>query len=80
MHAAADACITRSLSLCFAAAMFSCCLCLPPAILDKQKGGLEKNLGIGKLTPFEEQMVKEAIPELKASIKKGEEFVARTAK
>jgi malate dehydrogenase len=37
-------------------------------------------LGLGKLTPYEEQMVKEAIPELKASIKKGEDFVARTAK
>ena len=40
-----------------------------------QKKGLEKNLGIGKITPFEEKMIAEAIPELKASIKKGEEFV-----
>lgn len=40
-----------------------------------QKKGLEKNLGIGKITPFEEKMIAEAIPELKASIKKGEDFV-----
>ncbi|KYO31988.1 malate dehydrogenase, mitochondrial [Alligator mississippiensis] len=39
------------------------------------KNGIEKNLGIGKITPFEEKMVAEAISELKASIKKGEEFV-----
>ncbi|CAD7676723.1 unnamed protein product [Nyctereutes procyonoides] len=37
--------------------------------------GIEKNLGIGKISPFEEKMIAEAIPELKASIKKGEEFV-----
>lgn len=40
-----------------------------------QKKGLEKNLGIGKVTPFEEKMIAEAMPELKASIKKGEDFV-----
>ncbi|KAJ7309016.1 hypothetical protein JRQ81_008301 [Phrynocephalus forsythii] len=38
------------------------------------KNGIEKNLGIGKISPFEEKMVAEAIPELKASIKKGEDF------
>lgn len=38
-----------------------------------QKKGLEKNLGIGKITPFEEKMIAEAIPELKASIKKGKD-------
>ncbi|XP_070591248.1 malate dehydrogenase, mitochondrial [Erythrolamprus reginae] len=38
------------------------------------KNGIEKNLGIGKITPFEEKMVAGAITELKASIKKGEEF------
>ncbi|NXU55160.1 MDHM protein, partial [Turnix velox] len=38
------------------------------------KNGIEKNLGIGKITPFEEKMVAEAMAELKASIKKGEEF------
>jgi len=42
------------------------------------KNGLEKNLGLGKLTAYEEKMVKEAIPELKASIKKGEDFVANS--
>ena len=45
---------------------------LPPLF---QKKGIEKNLGIGKVSPFEETMIAEAIPELKASIKKGEEFV-----
>lgn len=39
-----------------------------------QKNGIEKNLGIGKITPFEEKMVAEAMSELKASIKKGEDF------
>ncbi|XP_045613453.1 malate dehydrogenase, mitochondrial [Procambarus clarkii] len=38
--------------------------------------GMEKNLGIGKLTPFEAKLVENAITELKASIKKGEDFVA----
>ncbi|GAB0198134.1 malate dehydrogenase, mitochondrial [Grus japonensis] len=38
------------------------------------KNGIEKNLGIGKISPFEEKMVAEAMSELKASIKKGEEF------
>ena len=42
------------------------------------KNGLEKNLGLGRLDAYEEKLVKEAIPELKASIKKGEEFVARS--
>uniref|UniRef100_A0AAF6YTP4 Malate dehydrogenase n=1 Tax=Bos taurus TaxID=9913 RepID=A0AAF6YTP4_BOVIN len=44
-----------------------------PLLLGKK--GIEKNLGIGKVSPFEEKMIAEAIPELKASIKKGEEFV-----
>jgi malate dehydrogenase len=39
------------------------------------KKGLEKNLGIGKISPIEEKMIADAIPELKASIKKGEDFV-----
>ncbi|KAI1231899.1 malate dehydrogenase, partial [Lamprotornis superbus] len=38
------------------------------------KKGMEKNLGLGKLSPFEEKMVAAAMSELKASIKKGEEF------
>lgn len=42
------------------------------------KNGLEKNLGLGRLDAYEEQLVKDAIPELKASIKKGEDFVARS--
>uniref|UniRef100_A0A6I8PIE3 Malate dehydrogenase, mitochondrial n=1 Tax=Ornithorhynchus anatinus TaxID=9258 RepID=A0A6I8PIE3_ORNAN len=44
-----------------------------PLLLGKK--GIEKNLGMGKLSPFEEKMVAEAIPELKASIRKGEDFV-----
>uniref|UniRef100_A0A2K5QAM7 Malate dehydrogenase, mitochondrial n=1 Tax=Cebus imitator TaxID=2715852 RepID=A0A2K5QAM7_CEBIM len=44
-----------------------------PLLLGKQ--GIEKNLGIGKVSSFEEKMIAEAIPELKASIKKGEDFV-----
>lgn len=40
------------------------------------KNGIEKNLGLGKLSAFEEKLVADAIGELKASIKKGEDFVA----
>lgn len=40
------------------------------------KNGIEKNLGLGKLTDFEAKLVQEALPELKGSIKKGEDFVA----
>jgi len=39
------------------------------------KNGLEKNLGYGKLSAFEETMLKAAIPELKKTIQKGEDFV-----
>ncbi|GCB65382.1 malate dehydrogenase, mitochondrial [Scyliorhinus torazame] len=39
------------------------------------KSGIEKNLGLGKLSAFEEKLVAEAMGELKGSIKKGEEFV-----
>jgi malate dehydrogenase len=38
------------------------------------KNGIEKNLGIGKLTPFEEELLKACIPDLQKTIKKGEEF------
>ena len=38
--------------------------------------GMEKNLGMGKLTDFEAKLVENALPELKGSIKKGESFVA----
>lgn len=37
--------------------------------------GVDINLGLGKLSKLEEELVKQAIPELKASIKKGEDFV-----
>ncbi|XP_030648339.1 malate dehydrogenase, mitochondrial isoform X2 [Chanos chanos] len=39
------------------------------------KNGIEKNLGLGKLTAFEEKLVADATGELKASIKKGEDFI-----
>ncbi|XP_005988655.1 malate dehydrogenase, mitochondrial [Latimeria chalumnae] len=39
------------------------------------KNGIEKNLGLGKLSAFEEKLVADAMSELKGSIKKGEEFV-----
>ncbi|XP_072909908.1 malate dehydrogenase, mitochondrial [Hemitrygon akajei] len=39
------------------------------------KNGIEKNLGLGKLSAFEEKLIAEAMSELKASIKKGEDFV-----
>ncbi|XP_015789437.1 malate dehydrogenase, mitochondrial [Tetranychus urticae] len=41
------------------------------------KNGLVKNLGLGQLSAYEEDLVKAAIPELKASIKKGQEFVTK---
>uniref|UniRef100_A0A2K6KAL1 Malate dehydrogenase, mitochondrial n=2 Tax=Rhinopithecus TaxID=542827 RepID=A0A2K6KAL1_RHIBE len=44
-----------------------------PLLLGKK--GIEKNLGIGQVSSFEEKMILDAIPELKASIKKGEDFV-----
>ncbi|KAF3819858.1 hypothetical protein GH733_015367 [Mirounga leonina] len=46
-----------------------------PLLLGKR--GIEKNLGIGKISSFKEKMIAEAIPELKASIKKGEEFMRK---
>jgi malate dehydrogenase len=38
------------------------------------KNGVEKNLGLGNLNDYEKDLVKKALPELKASIKKGEDF------
>nr|UDB72887.1 mitochondrial malate dehydrogenase isoform X1 [Androctonus crassicauda] len=37
--------------------------------------GISKNLGIGKLSSYESDLLKAAIPELKGNIKKGEDFV-----
>jgi len=39
--------------------------------------GIEKNLGLGNLSAFEEEVLKAGMAELKGSIKKGEEFVAK---
>lgn len=38
------------------------------------KNGMEKNLGLGKLSKFEEKMVTDAMDELKKSVKKGIDF------
>ncbi|KAL4660554.1 malate dehydrogenase, mitochondrial [Arapaima gigas] len=43
-----------------------------PLLLGKH--GIEKNLGLGKLSAFEEKLVADAMAELKGSIKKGEDF------
>lgn len=40
-----------------------------------QKNGVEKNLGLGKLSAYEEKLLAAAIPELKKNIQKGEDFV-----
>ncbi|XP_046385791.1 malate dehydrogenase, mitochondrial [Ischnura elegans] len=37
--------------------------------------GIQKNLGLGKLSDFENELLKAAIPELKKNIEKGEKFV-----
>ncbi|XP_011878091.1 PREDICTED: malate dehydrogenase, mitochondrial [Vollenhovia emeryi] len=39
------------------------------------KNGVEKNLGLGKLSSFEQKLLDAAIPELKKNIQKGEDFV-----
>lgn len=39
------------------------------------KNGIEKNLGLGTLNDFEKELLKAAVPELKKSIQKGEDFV-----
>lgn len=44
-----------------------------PVVLGKQ--GLEKNLGLGKLSDYEQKLVENAKAELQASIKKGIDFV-----
>lgn len=44
-----------------------------PLILGKN--GIEKNLGIGKLSNYEQELVNKAIPEIKDNVAKGEQFV-----
>jgi len=44
-----------------------------PLLLGKH--GMQKNLGLGKLTAFEADLLKAALPELAGSIKKGEDFI-----
>merc|ERR1712242_486249 len=39
--------------------------------------GVVKNLGLGKLSAFEEDLLKASLPELQSSIKKGIEFVEK---
>ena len=36
---------------------------------------MEKNLGIGKIIDYENKLIADAMPELMANIKKGEDFV-----
>lgn len=43
-----------------------------PLVLGKE--GVEKNLGLGQLSSYEQELIQEAMPELK-DIKKGEDFV-----
>ena len=40
-----------------------------------QPNGIQKNLGLGKLSDFESELLAAAIPELKKNIQKGEDFV-----
>lgn len=40
------------------------------------KNGMERNLGFGTLSDYEKELVANCMPELKASIKKGEDFAA----
>lgn len=44
-----------------------------PLILGKN--GIEKNLGIGKLNAYEQELLAKAIPELKKNIQVGEDFI-----
>lgn len=39
------------------------------------KNGIEKNLGLGKLNAFEQELLSKAIPELHKNIQKGEDFI-----
>jgi malate dehydrogenase len=40
-----------------------------------QPNGIQKNLGLGKLSEFETELLATAIPELKKNIQTGEDFV-----
>lgn len=42
---------------------------------DTQPNGIQKNLGLGKLSDFESELLATAIPELKKNIQTGEDFV-----
>ncbi|KAL0818544.1 hypothetical protein ABMA28_008983 [Loxostege sticticalis] len=46
-----------------------------PVVLGKN--GVEKNLGYGTLNAYEQELLKEAIPELLKNIKKGEDFAKK---
>lgn len=43
--------------------------------MEFQKNGIEKNLGLNKLSNFELKLLDAAIPELMKNIQKGENFV-----
>jgi len=42
--------------------------------------GTKKALPLGDLTPFEQNLLKEAIPELRGNIEKGVKFITETSK
>ena len=43
--------------------------------INLQPNGIQKNLGLGKLSDYESELLVAAIPELKKNIQKGEDFV-----
>lgn len=43
------------------------------------ENGVEKNLGIGSIIDYEKQLIKDALPELRDNIKKGEDFVKNSS-
>lgn len=49
-----------------------------PLLLGKK--GIEKNLGMGKLSGYEKELLYLALPELKKNIKTGEDFMKKNMK
>lgn len=41
------------------------------------KNGIEDNLGLGKLSDFEQELLKLALPELKKNIQKGVDYMSK---
>jgi malate/lactate dehydrogenase len=55
--------------------VYDSCKMTDAGITHLQTQGVEKILPLGALSPEEEQLVKEALPELKKNIEKGKQFV-----